>query len=73
MVGSSDSYTVLKSKLENLPENVVLIGSHTQMDSRKEKVEIYTFDSWIFCNFRVLILMFGILIWLKPCLQTKIL
>lgn len=45
MVGSSDSYTVLKSKLENLPENVVLIGSHTQMDSRKEKVEIYTFDS----------------------------
>ncbi|XP_041017130.1 uncharacterized protein LOC121259565 isoform X1 [Juglans microcarpa x Juglans regia] len=37
MVGSSDSYTVLKSKLENLPENVVIIGSHTQMDSRKEK------------------------------------
>ncbi|XP_062143427.1 uncharacterized protein LOC133851135 [Alnus glutinosa] len=37
MVGSSDSYTVLKIKLENLPKNVVIIGSHTQMDSRKEK------------------------------------
>ncbi|XP_041020942.1 uncharacterized protein LOC121262512 isoform X2 [Juglans microcarpa x Juglans regia] len=37
LVGSSDSYTVLKNKLENLLENVVIIGSHTQMDSRKEK------------------------------------
>ncbi|XP_043710642.1 uncharacterized protein LOC122659609 [Telopea speciosissima] len=27
----------LKSKLENLPENVVVFGSHTQMDNRKEK------------------------------------
>ncbi|KAK7859857.1 hypothetical protein CFP56_002099, partial [Quercus suber] len=35
--GSSESYTVLKGKLENLPENVVIIGSHTQMDNRKEK------------------------------------
>lgn len=37
MVGCSDTYTVLKIKLENLPEKVVVIGSHTQMDSRKEK------------------------------------
>ncbi|KAM3687934.1 hypothetical protein ACB098_10G114800 [Castanea mollissima] len=37
MVGSSESYAVLKAKLENLPENVVIIGSHTQMDNRKEK------------------------------------
>ncbi|XP_050266466.1 uncharacterized protein LOC126710130 [Quercus robur] len=37
MAGSSESYTVLKGKLENLPENVVIIGSHTQMDNRKEK------------------------------------
>ncbi|BBH10403.1 AAA-type ATPase family protein [Prunus dulcis] len=37
MVGNSDAYTVLKSKLENLPENVVVIGSHTQLDNRKEK------------------------------------
>ncbi|KAK4559117.1 hypothetical protein RGQ29_008384 [Quercus rubra] len=34
---SSESYAVLKGKLENLPENVVIIGSHTQMDNRKEK------------------------------------
>ncbi|PON96572.1 Spastin [Trema orientale] len=37
MVGNSDAYTILKNKLENLPENVVVIGSHTQLDSRKEK------------------------------------
>lgn len=40
MVGNSDAYTVLKSKLENLPENVVVIGSHTQLDNRKEKVRV---------------------------------
>jgi hypothetical protein len=45
MVGSSDSYTVLKIKLENLPKNVVIIGSHTQMDSRKEKVRSSLFYS----------------------------
>ncbi|XP_050363356.1 uncharacterized protein LOC126782190 [Argentina anserina] len=33
MVGNSDA----KSKLESLPENVVIIGSHTQLDNRKEK------------------------------------
>lgn len=38
MVANSDAYTVLKAKLENLPENVVVIGSHTQLDNRKEKV-----------------------------------
>lgn len=38
MVGSSDAYAVLKSKLENLPQGVVIIGSHTQLDLRKEKV-----------------------------------
>ncbi|XP_050109840.1 cell division control protein 48-like isoform X1 [Malus sylvestris] len=37
MVGNPDAYSVLKSKLENLPENVVVIGSHTQLDNRKEK------------------------------------
>ncbi|KAJ0113143.1 hypothetical protein Patl1_01019 [Pistacia atlantica] len=37
MVGNGDAYSVLKSKLENLPSNVVVIGSHTQMDNRKEK------------------------------------
>lgn len=45
MVGSSESYAVLKAKLENLPENVVIIGSHTQMDNRKEKVSSYLFFS----------------------------
>lgn len=37
VIGNSDAYTILKSKLENLPENVVVIGSHTQLDNRKEK------------------------------------
>ncbi|KAJ4955587.1 hypothetical protein NE237_012370 [Protea cynaroides] len=37
MSGNPEAYSNFKSKLENLPENVVVIGSHTQMDSRKEK------------------------------------
>jgi hypothetical protein len=35
MVGNTD---VLKSKFEALPQNIVVIGSNTQLDSRKEKV-----------------------------------
>lgn len=38
MVGNSESYTTFKSKLEKLPDNVVVIGSHTHADNRKEKV-----------------------------------
>ena len=60
-MGNSDACTILKSKLENLPENVVVIGSHTQLDNRKEKVclivllyissvVIYSI-CWIFCVF----------------------
>ncbi|KAH9786365.1 AAA-type ATPase family protein [Citrus sinensis] len=37
LTGNNDAYGALKSKLENLPSNVVVIGSHTQLDSRKEK------------------------------------
>lgn len=36
MVGNTD---ILKSKLESLHQNVVVIGSHTQPDNRKEKVD----------------------------------
>ncbi|XP_027364492.1 uncharacterized protein LOC113871597 isoform X3 [Abrus precatorius] len=36
MVGN---YEVLKSKFENLPQNVVVIGSHTLLDNRKEKTQ----------------------------------
>ncbi|KAK7349974.1 hypothetical protein VNO77_07933 [Canavalia gladiata] len=36
IVGNGDPYS-FKSKLENLPNNVVVIGSHTETDSRKEK------------------------------------
>lgn len=39
MVGNQDAYTALRSKLENMPNGVVVIGSHVQMDSRKEKVK----------------------------------
>ncbi|XP_018456768.2 uncharacterized protein LOC108827784 isoform X2 [Raphanus sativus] len=37
LVGNSDVYATLKSKLENLPENIVVIASQTQLDARKEK------------------------------------
>ncbi|KAK9136897.1 hypothetical protein Sjap_007491 [Stephania japonica] len=35
--GKPESYMTIKSKLENLPEGLVVIGSHTQLDNRKEK------------------------------------
>uniref|UniRef100_A0A7N0UTJ5 AAA+ ATPase domain-containing protein n=1 Tax=Kalanchoe fedtschenkoi TaxID=63787 RepID=A0A7N0UTJ5_KALFE len=37
IVGNTESYNTFKSKLEKLPDNVVVIGSHTQNDNRKEK------------------------------------
>ncbi|KAJ8446970.1 hypothetical protein Cgig2_006598 [Carnegiea gigantea] len=37
MSGNPEAYVELKSKLENLPDNLVVIASHTQPDSRKEK------------------------------------
>ena len=38
LVGNSDVYATLKGKLESLPENIVVMASQTQLDSRKEKV-----------------------------------
>lgn len=35
--GITESLSSLRSKLESLPSGVLIIGSHTQMDSRKEK------------------------------------
>ncbi|MQL90414.1 hypothetical protein Taro_022999, partial [Colocasia esculenta] len=37
LAGISDSYISLKSKLEVMPAGVLVIASHIQMDSRKEK------------------------------------
>lgn len=37
LAGNPEAYMELKSKLDNLPENLVVIASHTQADSRKEK------------------------------------
>ncbi|KAL7172155.1 hypothetical protein ACSBR2_031782 [Camellia fascicularis] len=37
ITGNPEAYAALKSKLDNIPENVVVIASHSQMDSRKEK------------------------------------
>ena len=45
MAGNTDVYTSLKSKVVNLPSNVVVIGSNTQMDNRKEKVSNLLFFS----------------------------
>ena len=38
VIGNLEAYTVFKMKLEALPENVVVIASHTQADTRKDKV-----------------------------------
>ncbi|OWM90583.1 uncharacterized protein LOC116187611 isoform X2 [Punica granatum] len=37
IAGNSDAFPAFKSKIEKLPDNVVVIGSHTHTDSRKEK------------------------------------
>ncbi|XP_022729759.1 uncharacterized protein LOC111284904 isoform X2 [Durio zibethinus] len=37
LAGNTDSYSTFKSRLENLPDNVIVIGSHTHTDNRKEK------------------------------------
>ncbi|CAN4098235.1 unnamed protein product [Withania somnifera] len=37
MVGNPEAYAAFKIKLEHLPENVIVIASHTQTDNRKEK------------------------------------
>lgn len=40
MAVNTESYAFFKNKLDKLPDNVVVIGSQTQTDSRKEKVEL---------------------------------
>ncbi|KAK8659022.1 hypothetical protein V6N13_029237 [Hibiscus sabdariffa] len=37
LAGSTDSYSTFKSRLDRLPDNVIVIGSHTHSDNRKEK------------------------------------
>uniref|UniRef100_A0A3Q7GDR1 AAA+ ATPase domain-containing protein n=1 Tax=Solanum lycopersicum TaxID=4081 RepID=A0A3Q7GDR1_SOLLC len=37
MAGSSESYTTFKNRLEKLPGNIIVIGSHAHTDNRKEK------------------------------------
>ncbi|XP_020267111.1 uncharacterized protein LOC109842675 isoform X2 [Asparagus officinalis] len=37
MVGSTESYLMLKGKLDSLPAGTLVIASHTQGDTRKEK------------------------------------
>ncbi|XVF54672.1 hypothetical protein PTKIN_Ptkin05aG0199800 [Pterospermum kingtungense] len=37
LAGNTESYSTFKSKLERLPDNVIVIGSHTHTDNRKEK------------------------------------
>lgn len=50
------NYEVLKSKLESLPQNVVVIGSHTQLDNRKDKVLFH--DCVLLAIFDSVILLF---------------
>ncbi|KAK9926662.1 hypothetical protein M0R45_023877 [Rubus argutus] len=37
LVGNSDSYSTFRGRLDKLSDNVVVIGSHTHSDNRKEK------------------------------------
>ncbi|CAN4085339.1 unnamed protein product [Withania somnifera] len=37
MAGNSESYSSFKSRLERLPANIIVIGSHAHTDNRKEK------------------------------------
>ncbi|KAL6280916.1 hypothetical protein ACE6H2_017797 [Prunus campanulata] len=37
LVGNSDSFSTFRARLDKLPDNVVVIGSHTHTDNRKEK------------------------------------
>jgi len=46
--GITESLSSLRSKLESLPSGVLIIGSHTQMDSRKEKVHALFLRNYIF-------------------------
>ncbi|OMO69634.1 hypothetical protein COLO4_28987 [Corchorus olitorius] len=35
LAGNTDSYTTFKSKLKTLPDNIIVIGSHTHTDNPK--------------------------------------
>ncbi|MBA0863802.1 hypothetical protein Goshw_025999, partial [Gossypium schwendimanii] len=37
LVGNTDTYSTFKSRLAKLPDNVILIGSHTHSDNHKDK------------------------------------
>ncbi|KAL5750743.1 hypothetical protein ACOSP7_025346 [Xanthoceras sorbifolium] len=37
IAGNQESYALFKSRLEKLPDKVIVIGSHTHTDNRKEK------------------------------------
>jgi hypothetical protein len=63
LVGNQDAYTSLKSKLENLPEKVIVMGSHTQIDNRKEKVILWQIFwylylyIWLFDTFKFIYIL----------------
>lgn len=70
MVGNND---VLKSKFETLPQNIVVIGSNTQLDSRKEKVPFITALKCMHLVFVIMIIwkiVFVYLITVSLCFQT---
>ena len=48
IVGNTESYSTFKSRLEKLPDNVVIIGSHTHTDNRKEKVFLFEYHFVLF-------------------------
>ncbi|KVH98985.1 hypothetical protein Ccrd_022782 [Cynara cardunculus var. scolymus] len=71
IVGSSESYSTFKTRLEKLPDNVVVIGSHTHTDNRKEKKahrerERERLCGGVFCNFGRL--QYVLAVYLSTCL-----
>lgn len=40
ILGNFERYSAIKKKLEKLDGNVVVVGSHTSSDNRKEKVSM---------------------------------
>lgn len=50
IAGNTESYAAFKSKFETLPDNAVVVGSHTQLDTRKEKVPVSFSTAFSACD-----------------------
>ena len=75
MVGSAE-YLTLKGKLDSLPSGLLVIGSHTQADNRKEKVTVDALSSnsiLSFFLFLMVVLYFVNKFYMNVALYSRIL